>query len=166
MFTKVVTVVAGEDHDGVVALARCLQRGENLADQRIDEANRCVVGTERAFLLVQVHLVIGGRSPISRILGDIVLIPRNFGRQNNFAEGVRSKIFFRSDQRNVWSYESHCQKKGLFHILIFVEELDGFLCRFAVRVNEIIAVGLDDIEALAATRAFLQATWIIRQLFG
>jgi len=58
----------------------------------------------------------------------------------------------------VWSYESHCQKEGLFHSLVFVEELDGFLRRLAVRVDQIIALGLDDVEALAAARAFLQAT--------
>ena len=29
-----------------------------------------------------------------------------------------------------------------------------------------LALGLDDVEALAAPRAFLQATWIVRQLFG
>ena len=166
MFAQVVAMIAGEDDDGIVALASCLQRGKNLADQLIDEADRCVIGAERAFLLVQVHLVIGGRSLISRILGNIILITRNFGRQNNFTDRVRSKIFFRSDQRYVWPYESHCQKEGLFHILVFVEELDGFLCRFAVRVNQIIALGLDDIEALATTRAFLQASWIIRQLLG
>ena len=66
----------------------------------------------------------------------------------------------------MWPYESHCQKEGLFHIFIFADEFDGLLCRFAVRMNKVIALGLDDIEALAATRAFLQASWIIRQLFG
>ena len=96
MFAQVVAMIAGEDDDGVIALASCLQCGENLADQRIDEVDRCVVGAERTFLLVQVHFVIGGRSLISRILGDIILITRNFGRQDNFAERVRSEIFFGS----------------------------------------------------------------------
>ena len=66
----------------------------------------------------------------------------------------------------MWPYESHCQKEGLFHILVFVKELDGLLRRFAVRVDQVIALGLDDVEALAASRAFLQATRIVRQLFG
>ena len=155
VFTQVVTMVAGEDDNGVVSLACFLQSGENLSNQRIDETDRCVVGAERAFLLVQVHLITGGCSPISRILGNIVLIPRDLGRQRHLAVRVRRKIFFRSYQGNVWPYESHCQKEGLFQILVFVEELNGFLRRLAVRVCEIIPLGLDDIEALAATSAFL-----------
>ena len=90
---------------------------------------------------------------------DIVLIPRDLGRQNKFAVRVRFEICLWSHQRNVWSHESHCQKEGLFHILGFADEFDGLLRRFAVRVNQIIAIGLDGIEALAGDSAFLQTTW-------
>ena len=49
VFAQVVSVVTGEDDDGVVPLAGCLQCGENLADQGIDEADRCVVARSVPF---------------------------------------------------------------------------------------------------------------------
>ena len=36
VFTQVVTMVAGEDDNGVVSLACFLKRGENLTNQHID----------------------------------------------------------------------------------------------------------------------------------
>ena len=114
VFAQVVSVVAGEDDDGVVLLAGCLQRGENLADQGIDEGlTRSRPGmpsvglNPRQLAVVRRLPEFRGYRPDPRDLGGSAICQA--GKVRNFFGATKGTVAVRIP----------LPKEGLFHILVF-----------------------------------------------
>ena len=81
VLTKMITVVAGEDHNRVVRLAGFFQRGEHLAHLRIHVGDAGIISAERLLLPANVHFHIHTGLVVDAGLRDVVPIARHLRRQ-------------------------------------------------------------------------------------
>ena len=158
VFAEVVTVVAGEDDDGVVIESCFVECIEDLADHGVHVGDRGVVACDGFFLASDVHLHIEAGLVVDARLGDIVPIAIEFLGQHHFAKRFEGRVVVSwCDEGDVRANESDPEPERLIAVFLSVvgDQLSGLGGGFSIRVHQVVSVGFDDDKRVATDGGFL-----------
>ena len=149
VLAQVVAVIAGEDDDRVVGLPGFLQGVEHFADLRIHVGDGGVVAADRFLLAADVHLHVDAGLVVDAGLGNVVPVAGDLRRQRQLVvRQKRLEVLLRRDERHMRADKADGEKERLAGMLL--DQFHGLGRGLAVGVNQVVAIGLDDDERIAA----------------